>query len=257
MAKSFFGPEGIKWMKDESKRIMKKPFKRTLIKPIVPYRTKIFEHFDSDDSIKGWKTWEDSKSENGFSTSTFTRSPNGHAVFKGILDNRVPADGVTTQSGFVCIIGPTAPRTKTVQIETFWDWTRYNLIELKFRGDGRKYNLVLNVGTYTNDIRYYDMFSYPLYTRGGPFWQVVRIPFSKFIFSVKGRVQDIQCPLPLDHIKFVAISLSDTVDGPFALEIDYIGLCFEPTPIEERTAYEHYAVPHIRWKPIEVDHGPA
>ena len=71
-----------------------------------------------------------------------------------------------------------------------------------------------------------------------------QIPFSKFYFSNKGYVQDNQEPPPLDEIAGIGITLMDRVDGPFALEIEEIGVINDPTyNMEEEHAYETYAYP--------------
>ena len=50
------------------------------------------------------------------------------------------------------------------------------------------------------DIFWHDLWVFPLYTRGGPYWQEYRVPFSKFYFSHKGKVQD-------DQVYLVAASV--------------------------------------------------
>ena len=42
------------------------------------------------------------------------------------------------------------------------------------------------------DIWWHDLWTFPLYTRGGPYWQEYRVPFSKFYFAHKGKIQDDQ-----------------------------------------------------------------
>lgn len=69
-----------------------------------------------------------------------------------------------------------------------------------------------------------------------------QIPFSKFFLTSKGRIQDKQNPIPLDKVTHVGISASDKINASFHLEIDYIGLEFDPTHIEE-FAYEMYTMP--------------
>jgi NADH dehydrogenase [ubiquinone] 1 alpha subcomplex assembly factor 1 len=69
----------------------------------------------------------------------------------------------------------------------------------------------------------------------------VRIPFSKFFLASKGRVQDKQCPVVLNRITNVGFSVGAKggYDGDFRLEIDYIGVEFDPNYREE-FAYEMY-----------------
>lgn len=246
--KDFFGREGWEFLKSEPKRIFQQKItSKCLEKEVKSNETYPFEHFDGDDWLKRWKPVADSDSLNGFSISTLSRSKAGHCLFKGVLDTRLPDDGLTQQSGFAAMVGPAAPRTGPLNIDTHWNWSQYNCVEIRFRGDGRKYDLVLNTSSYLDDLSYYDTMGHPLYTRGGPYWQTFRIPFSKFIFSNKGFIQDKQGYLPTHTIKFVSIALQDTVDGPFELEIDYIGLRNETSPFTELTKFEMYTFPHIKY----------
>lgn len=66
-----------------------------------------------------------------------------------------------------------------------------------------------------------------------------QIPFSKFVFSSRGYVQDTQEPIPLCDVAWIGITLKDDIDGPFNLEIEYIGL-EEKTSHTEEHAYESY-----------------
>ncbi|XP_036042302.1 complex I intermediate-associated protein 30, mitochondrial isoform X1 [Onychomys torridus] len=67
--------------------------------------------------------------------------------------------------------------------------------------------------------------------------KVPRIPFSKFFFSNQGRIRDGQSPLLVDKISSIGLTLADKVDGPFFLEIDFIGVFTDPAHTEE-FAYE-------------------
>jgi len=55
-----------------------------------------------------------------------------------------------------------------------YNWIIYNSVELRVRGDGRTYMINLHTpGPF--DTLQDDIFNYPLYTRGGPYWQVIRV----------------------------------------------------------------------------------
>lgn len=111
---------------------------------------------------------------------------------------------------------------------------------IRLRGDGRVYSINLHLER-EDDVCMYDTYHYFIWTRGGPYWQHVRIPFSKFFFAYKGRIQVSNKPLPRDEIGTISFTLGDKITGPFRLEIDYIGVENDPSHIEE-SAYEQYAV---------------
>ena len=105
----------------------------------------------------------------------------------------------------------------------------------------------LNVTKNTWNIFWGDIWTYPLYTHGGPYWQITKIPFSKFLLTSAGRFQDKQERVrQATRIGSIGITLQDRFNGPFQLEIDWIGVCFDITH-NEKFAYEGYSlpVPHI------------
>lgn len=254
--KEAFSREGWEFIKDGLKTVKRQRVDRMLPRNIEYNKTYVFEHFDNDEFLKTWKVGADSDSLHGYSSGELVRSPHGHALFRGILDTRIPDDGLTENSGFVGLMGPNAPKKKFFQFETSWDWRSFNTFEIRFRGDGRQYQLVINTASYMSDIQYYDNYAYPLYTRGGPYWQTLRIPFTKFVFNVKNAPQDHQSSLPAFKVKFVAINIHDRNDGPFALEIDYMGLRMDHYPISEITPYEQYTFAHIRYRQVSFGCDP-
>lgn len=96
------------------------------------------------------------------------------------------------------------------------------------------------------DTMWGDVYAAPLHTHGGPYWQYAKIPFSKFFLTVFGRVQDDQRPVCLTQVSAMGITLMDRIDGPFALEIDWIGV-YNDRSHRETFAYESYKRP---WKNI-------
>ena len=74
-----------------------------------------------------------------------------------------------------------------------------------------------------------------------------QIPFSKFFFSAKGRVQDRNHQVNLNAITNFGITVADKINAPFRLELDYIGLEYDPSHTET-SAYEEYRVPAFYWK---------
>lgn len=66
-----------------------------------------------------------------------------------------------------------------------------------------------------------------------------QIPFSKFLLTHKGRIQDSQDRVNLNNVHSISFTVSDGIDGPFSLEIDYIGVLYDENFTEE-FAYEMY-----------------
>ncbi|KAL7992436.1 hypothetical protein Chor_016692 [Crotalus horridus] len=65
------------------------------------------------------------------------------------------------------------------------------------------------------------------------------VPFSKFFFTSHGRIQDGQYEMWSDRISTLGLTLADKVDGPFQLDIDFIGLLSDKSHTET-FAYELY-----------------
>ncbi|XP_054011022.1 complex I intermediate-associated protein 30, mitochondrial [Hylaeus anthracinus] len=183
-----------------------------------------------------WIVTCDSDYEQGYSTAKLEISPRGTGVFHGTLTTRIPKDGKIVRAGYCNIT--TVVKFKSFKRETTLDWGAYNCLVLRVRGDGRCYMLNILHKGYV-DLFWYDTYHYVLYTRGGPYWQYVKIPFSKFFFGGKGTIQDRQSPMPENTITNFGITLGDKKEGPFRLEIDYIGVCYDPN-IYETFAYEMY-----------------
>ncbi|KAF0291440.1 Complex I intermediate-associated protein 30, mitochondrial [Amphibalanus amphitrite] len=192
----------------------------------------------SEAALRDWVVTSDRDNDEGNSWGELVLGRNGKAVLRGTLDTTVPRDGSKQRTGY-CNMRCLRPQ-KSFKRDSFFDWSQYTHVVLRVRGDGRSYMLNLAAMGYF-DIMWNDIFSYPLYTRGGPYWQVTRIPFSKFFLTSKGRIQDKQSPLTQDRITSVGITAGG-VSGPFQLEIDYIGLEMDPRHGED-FAYEMYQTP--------------
>lgn len=50
----------------------------------------------------------------------------------------------------------------------------YTDLALRVRGDGRNYMVVIQMEHHFS-VHWYDMYNYPLYTKGGPYWQFVKV----------------------------------------------------------------------------------
>nr|XP_053657429.1 complex I intermediate-associated protein 30, mitochondrial-like isoform X2 [Cherax quadricarinatus] len=127
---------------------------------------------NSEESLEQWVVTSDKDHNEGFSSASLTLSPTGHGLFSGRINTQVPKDGRVKRAGY-CNIRTIRPR-KSFKRETYLDWSLYTHLELRVRGDGRSYIINISTAGYF-DIMWNDIYTYALYTRGGPHWQVTRV----------------------------------------------------------------------------------
>lgn len=198
--------------------------------------------FQSELDMAEWIVTKDADWGEGYSSAEFHLNNAGTGgVFSGNLSTRVPQDGRTMTSGYANIASMTR-RKSFARMKIMEHWQNYTHLTMNVRGDGRKYMINLKVKR-DYDMIWDDRWHYPLFTRGGPYWQYVKIPFSKFYLGHKGYIQDKQEPVPLFFMKSISITLKDKITGPFQLEIKDISLHNDPTGDDEIFAYEMYKTP--------------
>lgn len=208
--------------------------------PVLIYRQNevdIVWQFNGDPkALDQWILTCDSDHGEGYSTAKLEMSSTGTGIFSGTLNTRLPKDGKIKYAGYCNITS--YPKERSFRRTIYHDWSQYTHLVLRIRGDGRTYALVISNKSFY-DLTWHDQYHYPMYTRGGPYWQHVRIPFSRFVFSSKGRVQDDQFALMLHEVSGLGITVADDISGSFRLEIAYIGLEYDYSHTEE-CAYESY-----------------
>lgn len=96
----------------------------------------------------------------------------------------------------------------------------------RYRGDGRKYQIVV-LPRARWDFNRFNTHQFTLYTRGGPYWQIAKIPLSKFYHTSSNIIHNRQFPANLGTMRLLSFTLMDDIEGPFSLELDYIGLYFD------------------------------
>jgi len=205
--------------------------------------------FDNPEAFNQFNVAADSDSKQGYSRCELLMSKQKTAIFRGNIVNKPPKDGRTTYAGYAAMKSKRLYKS-FFRTDTYSRWAKFTHFLIKVRGDGRKYAIILNTPSYW-DISYHDYYKYPLFTHGGPYWQYHKIPFSKFYKEVHTKIQMKQEPVLYSAKKFIddqtdissiAVSLFDRVDGPFNLEIDFIGVYKDETHFEE-FAYESYKAP--------------
>ncbi|XP_041069785.1 complex I intermediate-associated protein 30, mitochondrial [Carcharodon carcharias] len=188
------------------------------------------------DSLKHWRVSSDQEI-GGRSRARLSVGGNGRtALLTGELSTEPPRDGETRYSGYCSL--RSRPLKGAFDLKKYYDLSNFNTLHLRVRGDGRPWMVNISSEMYFTHQKD-DLYNYFLFTQGGPYWQDVKIPFSKFFLSSRGRIQDNQHPLWLDKINTIGFTLGDKVDGPFQLEIDFIAVCNDRAHTEE-FAYEKY-----------------
>uniref|UniRef100_A0A1B0G1D9 NADH:ubiquinone oxidoreductase intermediate-associated protein 30 domain-containing protein n=1 Tax=Glossina morsitans morsitans TaxID=37546 RepID=A0A1B0G1D9_GLOMM len=230
--------DGFKELKEEIK-LWRQEIKETFESdPILVYRPgeiDVVFNFKDEKSLDKWVVTSDKDHNEGRSTAMLELSNSGGGLFHGDVCSEHVKDGIIKRTGYASM--RTKRVRKSFKRESTYDWSQYNMLVLKVRGDGRSYLINLHCEGYF-DLMWNDVYHYALYTRGGPHWQISKIPFSNFFIR---RIQDKQQAVPLNQITHFGFSVSakNGMDGQFNLEIDYIGLEFDPNHREE-FAYEMY-----------------
>jgi monofunctional biosynthetic peptidoglycan transglycosylase len=97
------------------------------------------------------------------------------------------------------------------------DLSPYAGLAIRVRGDGRSYQLRLRNDEGFEGIAYRAYFD----TRKGE-WITVRIPFSQFLPTFRGRTLRDAPPLDTSRIRQLGFLLADGKPGHFSLEIDFV-----------------------------------
>lgn len=194
--------------------------------------------FRGRDSLSNWVVSTDRDWGEGFSKAELTLSKNNMALFQGHLCTDLPIEGKIKKAGYANIKSP--PKQRSFARDARYNWSNFTHFIARVRGDGRTYVICLYTpGPY--DVTFNDTYHYYLFTRGGPYWQYVKIPFSRFFFGFQGYIQDRQIPLDKTEVNSIGFTVMDTYDGPFQLEIDYVGVLHEKNH-NDTFEYEQYRV---------------
>lgn len=231
-SQSFYGSfrKNLQLMKEEFVTKLKSPNLDTMFD-----RSRILWQYTGPESLKDFKLITD-KDIGGGSTAELAISRNNKLLFQGNLNTDIPRDGQTVRSGYCALrtLNKYGSFNRKLQI----DLTPFNMLHLRIKGDGRAYMVNIYTHSYFS-LTHDDVWSYFMFTRGGPYWQTVNIPFAKFFLSSKGRVQDKQSPVDLERVTAFGLTMADAINGEFTLELDSISASYDATETEE-FVYEEY-----------------
>ena len=138
----------------------------------------------------------------GVSTSKISVSKENVLIFSGEVS-------LENNGGFASLRSP---------IDDY-DFSDYEGFLLKIKGDGKTYNLSFRQTKYFTGFNYTHKFQTEKDN-----WQVVKLPFSEFKLKYYGsEVSNSELP-DKSAIKQISILISDKQQGPFRIEIEWIGL---------------------------------
>ncbi|KAK4470277.1 hypothetical protein MN116_005848 [Schistosoma mekongi] len=147
----------------------------------------------------------------------------GYGHFRGFISTRVPKRGDLVRSGFANL---RSPESRLFGFVMPYGFEAYSHLVIRYRGDGRKYQIVV-LPREGWDFNRFDTHQFALFTRGGPYWQIAKIPLSKFYRAHSSIVHTRQRAANLGNMRLFSLTLMDDIEGPFSLELDYIGLYFD------------------------------
>lgn len=157
---------------------------------------------DSAHTGLGWQIVNDTimggRSESGFVNE------NGQLQFSGVLN--------TNGGGFASL------RSN----RQAWDLSKFSIVRLKVRGDGRTYKFRLFIDD--------DRASYQSeFATAAEEWQIIELPIEAFYASWRGRRLD-RPALVASEIAGMGLILADGIDGRFDLTLAWIEFDYAPMP---------------------------
>lgn len=100
-----------------------------------------------------------------------------------------------------------------------YKFEKYSGIEIRIKGDGKKYSISMKETSY---------FTGSFYTANfqtiNDEWTTLKIPFTSFALYNFGREVSSNPKIPLNKIKEISLLIGDKQEGPFKVEIDFINL---------------------------------
>ena len=100
-----------------------------------------------------------------------------------------------------------------------YNFEKHNGIEIKIKGDGKRYSISMKETSYFTGYFYTKSFE----TKKDE-WIVVQIPFDQFKLYYFGKETNSNKKIPLNNIKEISLLIGDKQAGEFKAEIDYIML---------------------------------
>lgn len=159
----------------------------------------------------------------GFSTADLSTIEDAEAGTVGRFSGNLSLD-LPPERPDIVRLGFAMFRTKDVQPRMlgligseFMDWTGFDCVALRVRGDRRKYHVNIQAESPFPT----DLYQHRLFLRTPGEWETVYVPFKNFILTNGGEIQP-QTPLSVAQVRSIGIGLIDRQYGPYTLDVDWI-----------------------------------
>jgi len=100
-----------------------------------------------------------------------------------------------------------------------YNFENFSGIEIKIKGDGKRYSISMKETTYFSGYFYTSTFE----TKKDE-WVTIKIPFDQFKLYYFGKEIKSDKKIPLNNIKEISLLIGDKQSGSFKTELDYIKL---------------------------------
>ncbi len=100
-----------------------------------------------------------------------------------------------------------------------YNFEKFSGIEIKIKGDGKRYSVSMKETTYFEGYFYTSSFE-----SKKDEWIIIQIPFDQFKLYYFGKETDSNKKIRLNNIKEISLLIGDKQAGEFKAEIDYIML---------------------------------
>ncbi len=138
----------------------------------------------------------------GVSTSKVKINPEGYMLFDGNVSLNYGGGFASVRSSY-----------------KNWGIGNFDGFVIKVLGDGKSYQFRCRMGNNFDGVAYRHYFQ-----TNNDNWQEIRLPFSKFVPTYRGRIIPDEIPLDPRAIRNLGVMISDKQSGNFSLKIAWIGV---------------------------------
>lgn len=100
-----------------------------------------------------------------------------------------------------------------------YNFEGYSGIEIKIKGDGKRYSISMKETTYFTGLFFTSAFE-----AKKDEWITIRLPFDQFMLYSFGRKTSSKKKIPTDNIKEISLLIGDKQAGVFKAEVEYLRL---------------------------------